>query len=242
MKRIIVAIAALGLLAAACGDDDGGGNAQSLEEALDGGSTTTGGDDGSFSGAGSDDFCEMAREVDETDPFESSDPDDIQAGFEEANRLIDEVIDRAPDEIRDDFETVAEGFRAFGEILEEHDWDLFAVPEEAAAELEDSRFEEAADRIDRYMEEVCGIDSDTDGADVDLDDAAGDFDGSIPENADDVNAMLAQMLGITEEQAACLNEAGASIDADAEPDLSEFMSMFEDCDIDLMELGQNLGE
>lgn len=139
----MLAVLALGAGLAGCGDD--------------------GGDDGASGGGGGDKeaFCQLAAEED-VDGLEDFDPNEA-ADMEELNRLLDELSDRAPSEIRDDVETVAEGLREFVEVLstiDTSDPNALAELGERAEELEgmQEEMEAATERVDRYLEEECGID------------------------------------------------------------------------------------
>lgn len=79
-------------------------------------------------------FCEVAREVEETDP---SQPD-----LDEIRRLTEDLRDAAPDEIKDEAETFAEGI----EQLAQGDTSVLT-----------DEFNEAAERIGEYGEEHCDL-------------------------------------------------------------------------------------
>jgi hypothetical protein len=79
-------------------------------------------------------FCDVAREVEETDP---SQPD-----LDEIRRLTEELRDAAPDEIKDEAETFAEGIEQLAE------GDTSALTDE---------FNEAAEKIGEYGQENCDI-------------------------------------------------------------------------------------
>jgi hypothetical protein len=233
-RTVLAGALAFSLLAAACGDDDEQVQSDAQEAAATGGDADPAGDGSgdSFSGDGSSDFCAMADELEQTDPFDAVGMD-MQAAFESMFDVYDDVVKAAPSEIRGDFETVGEGLRLLQGALEDVDYDFTQLDDEAMEEiLENARFEEAGERIERYLEEVCGIDS---GEDLDMETPM-TLPGDL-ESAEGVSQMLAQMLGITEEQAACLAEEIGGIDPE-NPDISRMMGSFGDCGIDPTQLGR----
>jgi hypothetical protein len=214
------------LLAAACGssdsdvaadsssttdgsnnDDDGAGPdpADSNDEGDGGGADpTTTTDDPDFSGSGSGDFCDTAREFEENDPLDGLSITDGEVFFDAADELWDGVLPQVPDEIRADVETIISGFDEMRVIGEEYDFQFFnAAASEALEAIDSAPMDAASERFDAYLEDVCGIDSfvsgpDT-GADIDVD--LGDLtDGQITSSA----AFVAQIFGVDMETAECL--------------------------------------
>jgi hypothetical protein len=222
-KRVLLAIP-LTLAFVACGDDDGGG--------------------GSAGG-----WCDVATEVQDQDQvFENMDftnPDTIEEAFTSSRDLLDDAVDEAPEEIRDDVETVRDGFSTLVDELEAVDFDFMqldtAVLDEIGVEVQ-----EASDRIAAYSEEECGIVAEDDTETTE----ATDDDTETTEATDDaaattlgggsVNDMILQQfqaMGMTEEQAECLLD---QIDVDefmSSGDTSAFLEAFSTCDIDPTSLG-----
>jgi len=146
MRRasLLLVALALGVALTACGDDgdDGGG--------------------GAASGSGDKErFCELASRddiagLDDFDPTRDGDMAELDAA-------LDDLRDAAPEEIRDDVETVADGLRELVGILstmDTSDPDAMAELAERTDELEalQERMESSVERVDRYLEEECGID------------------------------------------------------------------------------------
>jgi hypothetical protein len=203
------------LLVAACGDAD------EAETGADTTVTTAAEADTGFTGDDSDRFCELARELDDQDPFEQGEFDLAEA-FRDAVDSIDEIIGVAPAEIRGDFETLQEGLQEVALAIEEADGDLFAVDPERLESLEDARYEQAADRIDTYLRDVCGIEIEDD----ELEPPAIDL--------QDAEAGLAGLLGITEEEARCLIEESGLEELDPEnPDIGALFGAFDACGVEL---------
>ena len=146
LATLLAALALAGGLAA-CGDD-GGGDAAS-------------GDGGSGGGDGSKDrFCELASQEDIAG-LEDFDPSEAES-MDRLDEALTQLSDAAPDEIRDDVDTVAEGLRELVEILstiDTSDPDALSELTERAEELEgmQQRMEASVERVDRYLEEECGI-------------------------------------------------------------------------------------
>jgi hypothetical protein len=82
-----------------------------------------------FSGDGSDDFCDSARDArDEVDldnlGDSTADPADIEENIKKGRDALDNLADEAPDEIQGDVENVAEFFGRFDDLLSEYDYDF----------------------------------------------------------------------------------------------------------------------
>ncbi len=183
MTRFMALLAATVLVFAACGDDDGG-------------SATAGGS--------SEAFCGLADEVQSLDELgEGVDPTDFGAlenQLDEFNSVLDDAVDAAPGEIRDDVELVArtvnEMFEAMRGPLQEltenpeaaaQNPEIFQQLQEAApSPEEEEELEAASQRIEEFVEEECGIDTDSgddsDGGDsgTDESDSDGEGDGGDP--------------------------------------------------------------
>lgn len=161
MIRFMALLAAAVLALAAC---DNGGN----------------GDGVSAGGGSSEAFCGLADEVQGLEDLgEGIDPTDfgaLEGQLDEFNRVLDDAVDAAPDEIRDDVELVAstvnEMFEAMRGPLQElsenpeaaaQNPEIFQQLQEAApTPEEEEELEAASQRIEEFVEEECGIDTDTD--------------------------------------------------------------------------------
>ena len=79
--------------------------------------------------------------------------------------LLEEYADNAPEEIRDDLQTVYEGYAEFVEALEESgfdpesgevpDADALAALEDASSSLDNEEFTEASERVSTWFETEC---------------------------------------------------------------------------------------
>lgn len=157
MLRRFVALLMLGsLLLAACGGDDGDG-------------ATDGGSDGGGGGiVGTIDAAEcaevaaaMAAAVQALPQAMSGDAPELGTSVEE----LQAFAEAAPEEIRADLQTIAEGYTTVTQVLEDAGFDPTAgeppSPEvieqitQAAAELETEDFEAALGRVEAYLQGGC---------------------------------------------------------------------------------------
>lgn len=170
MRHLIVSIAAVALIAAACGSDgedaleSADGSASETSEETEDGATTDA--DDPVSGDTDSDWCVAARSAAESgeSPLDLSlvdvDPAAIETRFTESLAVIEEWEDRAPPEIDGQVTTVAESFRALVAMADAADWDLMAIGTDPTflATFDAPDLEAAANDIDRYTTDVCGID------------------------------------------------------------------------------------
>ncbi len=228
MRLLLPLVLVFTLFAAACGDDGGGTQSAAgfcdrnnqIEASLDG-------IDAEFEAA-----------------FGEGDFSGLGEYFGEALDLMRGSLGSAPSEIRDDVGTLIAGFETFVEVMEDYDYNLFAIPEDEPrlAALDDPEFDAASDRISAY----CGVDDDdsdggtdvgtdddtSDGTPVDDGGAGGDDDSDDPDVGFDEDQMtdlvaqgLATSFGIDIDLARCIvAEAGLtdpeSIDPSVFGDLS----------------------
>lgn len=187
-------------------DDDGGG--ADLTDSNDGdGGDDPGDDDPDFSGSGSGDFCDTAREFEENDPLAGLSINDGEKFFDAADELWDGVLPQVPDEILTDVETIISGFDEMRAIGEEFDYQFVNQAASAAFEAIDTApMDAASERFDAYLGDVCGIDSFVSGPDTgpvgpDTDIDLGDLtDDQLNSSA----ALIAQIFGVDMETAECL--------------------------------------
>lgn len=156
MKRILAAVAAaalgLGLLTA-CGDDDGGGK------------------------AGGGDYCaDLKSAKKQVDALKGGDFSSLEKTTDTMHQLADE----APDEIKDDWETLVEGVDKLVALLKKAgltDEDManlqsgqipdgvdMAALQELMTELQavdTPDFQKASDNINKHAKDECGVDLET---------------------------------------------------------------------------------
>jgi hypothetical protein len=147
------------LLLAACGGDDGGGSEE-------GGGGDGGGDGGSDVGIFDAAECAevaaaMAAAAQAMPAVMSGSAADLQQSIEQ----FQSFADVAPEAIRDDMQTLAEGYARFAQILADSGFDpasgqppspeVIAQLEQASQELNTEEFTAAAERVSAYFESGC---------------------------------------------------------------------------------------
>jgi predicted small secreted protein len=172
MLRRIMALLVLGsLLLAACGGDDGG------SDEADGGGATTGGDVGEVTGGDGGDgdgdvgifdagrcaevVAAMASAANAIPAAMSGSAADLEQSVEAMQAFAAE----APEEIREDFQLLAEAYARIGQALADSGYDpasgqppsaeAMAALQEAGAELNTEEFQAASERISAYFEAEC---------------------------------------------------------------------------------------
>jgi TolA-binding protein len=128
---------------------------------------------GSLGACGSDDedtadFCEKYRTFEDEneqvaqgnaeDP-ENVDLEDVKEQFSTLNDQIEELAGEAPDEIKDDVETVRDAFAEVADSIEQAE-SPEELSEATTAAAEDEEATEASDRVDEWVQDNC----DSDGA------------------------------------------------------------------------------
>ena len=172
--RIVVASLALIGLAAGCGGDDESAETTTTE-ADSGDTTTTESESGDTdttdpaSGSGADFTSEECRQLAEA--FDNAElgaalqsGEDPTEQLEAAAELLQEAADRAPDEVRDDIETLAETYGELAETSAGVDWDGIRSGDPAAvagatqfaqAFGSDAEFVTAAQNLSTWAMENC---------------------------------------------------------------------------------------
>ncbi len=157
MKKTLIVLASLTVALGACsssdGDDASSNTDASSADASDTTDDTAEGDgEATDSDAGADpdnEFCQKFTELDSLENQPETQEETISA--------FDDLIDAAPDEIRDDLETVRDALAG----LEDFD-DAEANPEAAQEFLEvlsQPEIVEASENLEAYTVDVCGIES-----------------------------------------------------------------------------------
>ncbi|MEO7556150.1 MAG: hypothetical protein ABIV94_06050, partial [Acidimicrobiales bacterium] len=102
-------------------------------------------------------FCDSAKKVKNADStlgnaFSDNDPKALDA----ANALIKDLKDTAPSEVKADAATVAEVVKQYVDAAKKADGDRTKL-DDAAAELDDKKFETAGGNVDDYVTKNCGF-------------------------------------------------------------------------------------
>ena len=175
MRKLLLVLFVALLTFAGCGDSADDSSDTAADETSESGSST----DTDFSGKGSGDFCDLARQYqkDFEDTDDAQTGADVEKEYKELASAIDKLVDEAPDEIEADAKKVNGAFKDLNALLAKYDYDFTKVPEDeaAAANLDDPEIEAASNRVESYFEKVCKIDSDDDG----------DTDGVVGDDATD---------------------------------------------------------
>lgn len=232
MKKLVTLLVTLALLGAACGSsDDGAANGSTSTDSSSDNDLITTDDDGGSDNRSSEDFCEIAREFKESDPTGINDLSLFTGEFfEKSLTSIRRAVDAAPDAISDDLDFLADNIEKIADLLAKYD-NKFLDPglQAEMQDFDDAALDAASDRIDTYLEDVCGIEPDTssgdDGAMTDGDSGTvggfdvSDIDPSILAGlVGSPVAILAILgtLGIDAELAQCLSTELAELTVDPE--------------------------
>jgi hypothetical protein len=169
----IFVVGALSLTFTACGDD---GGSPLAAEAGDDNSSDTGDDSAGDSAGDSSDDLDLPSDDELDDLADLAGVDEAclgglylaagmfgftdEASAKEAQEYFEEARDDLPDEIRDDFDVVADAMRTYGEVLAEHDYDFAKLMADADAQaaledLESPEYTEATDNLDAWFSENC---------------------------------------------------------------------------------------
>jgi hypothetical protein len=180
MRKLLLIFCLASLALAGCGGgDDGADKTDSAADAgADGGGTKTGTDaETDFSGKGSGDFCDLARqyEKDFDDTGNADSADDVEKNYKDLAKAVDNLVKEAPSEIKGDTQKVNDAFKDLNAVLAKYDYDFEKIPQAEAdkMQLDSPEVEAASNRVESYFEKVCKIDSDHDG----------DTDGVIEDNS-----------------------------------------------------------
>jgi hypothetical protein len=222
--RVLALILALALIATACGGDDGGSGDTTTTTASassdgDGDTTTTTPApttttaDVSVSGDSDSAWCRGLRQASEETAgpgaidLLTATPEELGRAFEAVLDTFTEAADSAPPEIADDVDVLLTFFAAMVEKGRDADWNLLALANdpEFGATVDDPAFEQAANRVDAYSRDVCGVDFST------FADAGGAPTTPGGGDEEDPVSIVLGALGIpralfTDEQIACVTE------------------------------------
>ncbi len=152
-RRVGLLLLVGALLVAGCGGGDD--------------TTAAGSKDTNFSGKGSGDFCQKARDFEENTKAtgDASTPDGVKTQFERLTKAVDDLVDSAPGEIKADAQNVGDYFGRVNDLYEKYGYDAAKIPKEESDKLDfdDPEVEASSNRVTSYFEKVCKIDSDGDG-------------------------------------------------------------------------------
>ncbi len=171
--RLIAVVLGLVLVASACGGGDsssdtsttatpttaGGGGGDAADTTTTTEAEPVAGDSGST-------YCDLIRALEDEDAespisfnFLGMTPEQLEAQFETIIAVYEEWADIAPTEIEEDVNILFSAFRALFERAKALNWNLLALADdpEFIGTFEDPAFETAANNIDAYTRDVCGV-------------------------------------------------------------------------------------
>ncbi len=125
-----------------------------------------GGDETPKTAKEGDAFCKAAQEAsdasDEVD-FESGDADALKKAIDDSLSSGKAAADKAPADIADTVKTVNDGQEELAKVFEDNNYDITAViaDEKFIALTEDEEITDASDELDQYLDDKCGIASDS---------------------------------------------------------------------------------
>jgi hypothetical protein len=129
------------------------------------GSTTT----PSFKGDSNNAFCSFAKDMQSSDvgDLNSDDPATLKANLTKLRNTMQQAVAKAPSDIKADVATLADVFSKYNDLLAKYDYDgqkLSAAAQkdptilkQATDLITNGNFEQAANRVETYAEQVCGI-------------------------------------------------------------------------------------
>ena len=158
----VLLLAVLALAAAGCGGDDDGDEAAGTTETAIVEETETTDDDSTTTEAGGAlggecaEFAGLSAKLSQALGGTSGD-------LESATGVFDELADQVPDEIRDDYQVLAENFSKLAEALKDVDLSAGATPspedlakiQEVTQSLDSAEVQEASQNIEAWASENC---------------------------------------------------------------------------------------
>jgi hypothetical protein len=227
---------ALAVVLTGCGDSDGESESAATVTTVTTGTASAEPDSGEpFTGDAGSAWCEMARDLDEgfdeSEQLTSFDPATLEDLYTRLSGDLSRAEEVAPDEIRADVTNVVGGVERIVDLLEGADWDLTQISASDAAALDDPSLIGAAERIERYGIEVCGLEPD----------AAEETPSGSSAQAEQAVIDALVGLGLDEEQARCLAQTIVASGGSTDDLLSDPQALADQCGISLQDLAGLLG-
>jgi hypothetical protein len=164
-KSLLAVALFVALGATACGSSSKSATGTSTSAPGSSGGSTSPSDSGStttikLNGSGSSDFCDLARADDKA--FSNFDPTSVSAAdlkkqFENLAPALQQAADKAPSEIKGDFETFVNAFKPYLQALADANYDFSKINPTSVSGLESPAVQTASDHIEQYFEQVCHI-------------------------------------------------------------------------------------
>jgi hypothetical protein len=166
LASVLLLALVAGALAAGCGgdDDSAGDGGAAITQAADEGSTTDGDEDGgsdeSLGFASGDDCAQLSSlGASLSNALGGGNPEDL----EQQAQFFEEFADRTPEDIRGDFQTVAEFYSRLTKALadadvqpgEQPDPEAIQALQEAATSIDQEKLSTASTNIEKWVVENC---------------------------------------------------------------------------------------
>ena len=123
--------------------------------------------DTTFTGKGSDAVCNYAKDLQATDfGGDSTSATDLKASFTKIEDVLNNIKDKAPDEIKADVETMFTGYQKLIDLYKKYDYDTEKMVAAAAndpdlaaqfASISSPEITAATARVSAYFSNVCGL-------------------------------------------------------------------------------------
>ncbi|MDZ7674409.1 MAG: hypothetical protein U5K30_05010 [Acidimicrobiales bacterium] len=167
MRKLWLMLAAVALVVAGCGDDSDDASSDDTSSEDTSSEDTSADDSGGSSDAAAflnDSNCNFVLSGGWANPMAGGlSPDGSVPDFDDIGDQFQNVADNAPDEIRSEFQLLAERYNEFLDLMGDADFSdpsSFQDPEtqQALAQADsifDEEFESAADAVDAYFQENC---------------------------------------------------------------------------------------
>lgn len=111
-------------------------------------------------------FCKLAREIEDESNLDkvfenATTPEDMKKALGKAVDAIDELVSKAPSELKSDAKTLKDGIHQMSDLFDKHDYDFAKIAQDPEfTDLGSSdKFETASDHFDDFLQETCGIDT-----------------------------------------------------------------------------------
>ncbi len=151
----VVAVVVLTVLLTGCGGDGDSDDSRAspTTSAAVHNDTTFVGDPGSR-------YCQLTRTYSEASKQltqRGGGPETLRQLYGEAARDMHAAVDAAPEEIKHDAKVVADGLSVLVAAFERVGWDPARLPPDALNAISTPEFLAAANRVDAYTSQVCGV-------------------------------------------------------------------------------------
>ena len=180
LRTAVLSLTLVGALAA-CGGGSSSSSSKTTAKATTPGNVGTNGTTGStdaatdasitidtsFTGKGSEAVCNYAKDLEATDfGGASTSATDLKASFTKIAEVLNNIKDKAPDEIKADVDTMFTGYQKLIDLYKKYDYDTAKMVAAAAndpdlaaqfASISSAEITAATARVSAYFSNVCGL-------------------------------------------------------------------------------------